>query len=250
MITPEQKNKLHRLEYALSDIERGVIAVSGGLDSRLLAFVAHRADLDMHCVHLSGPHVPRSETQWAEQWLRKLGLAFTVLSIDPLSHPSVSSNGRDRCYHCKRLLFSAVRDRFPGAALMDGSNATDQQGYRPGLRALEELGIQSPFAESSITKDDIRAMALFIGLDQPVQPATPCLLTRLPYDAPVLARDLERIARLEDECRALGFMDFRVRLVDGHCVLFAHEDNMGRIPPQGLAVNWVTKVSGYWDQQR
>lgn len=249
MLNPQQRNKLHRLEYVLADIDQGLIAVSGGLDSRLLALVAKGMDLEVRCVHLAGPHMARVETHQALAWLDQLGLPCSVLQVKPLVHPSVAGNARDRCYHCKRLLFSALREAFPLATLMDGSNATDQEGYRPGLRALAELGVVSPYAVCGIGKDDIRAMARFMGLDDPEQAARPCLLTRLPYDTVVSAAELGRIDALEDACRAAGFVEFRVRLVAGEPLLFAHERHHGLAPPDGLDVRYTDRLSGYWDRQ-
>ncbi|MBU1001598.1 MAG: ATP-dependent sacrificial sulfur transferase LarE [Proteobacteria bacterium] len=249
MLTSQQRNKLHRLEYTLADIEQGLIAVSGGLDSRLLALVARRMELTVQCVHLAGPHMPRVETRQALAWLGNLGLPFSVLEVDPLVHPSVAENARDRCYYCKRLLFSALRETFALATLMDGSNATDQGGYRPGLRALAELGVLSPYIQCGISKEDIRAMALFMGLDNPAQPSRPCLLTRLPYFSPLRAEDLAFIDGQEDRCREAGFEDFRVRLLDGEPVLFAHEQHRGLAVPLGLMVFFTKNLSGYWDRQ-
>jgi len=249
MPTDEQLNRYHQLEYNLADVDSGVIAVSGGLDSRLLAFTAARLDLDVHCVHIRGPHVPAHETADALLWLKGLGLPFSVVEIDPLADPVVAANPRDRCYHCKRHLFMELRRRFPDRVLMDGTNATDLGQYRPGLRALAELTVYSPFAECGISKEDIRALAEHVGLDRPRQAAMPCLLTRLPYDTQVRAADLARIDALEGACRAAGFVEFRVRLVDGEPVLFVKGQDQGLAAPKGLRIEFTDDLSGYWDRQ-
>ena len=221
------------------------VAVSGGLDSRLLASLAIEAGVDVVCVHFAGVHVARAETDGAVAWLEDVGARYEVLEVNPLAHPAVAMNRRDRCYHCKRGLFEAMAARAAGRVLMDGSNVSDRSGYRPGLRALAELGVRSPLAECGVDKAGITDLAKHIGLAQPEQPSTPCLLTRLPYDTEVRARTLAEIAALEAECRAAGFTHFRVRLMDGAPMLFAHPQHRSLSVP--LPVQWTEKLSGYWD---
>lgn len=249
MTTDEQINKLHRLQYVLADCEPFVIAVSGGLDSRLLAFLAKDMDLDARAVHFSGPHVPNGITAGAVAWLRELGMDFEVLTTDPLALPEVAANARDRCYHCKRQMFMALRGLVGETMLVDGSNATDLQGYRPGLRALSELAVYSPYADCGVDKDDIRALAAYVGLDHPDQPAAPCLLTRMDYGVAVSAADLARIDALEGACRAAGYEDFRVRMLGAEPVLFVQGADRGLVPPEGLQVRFMGNLSGYWDRR-
>lgn len=245
MTTHAAQTRLAALLALLRGAGPCAVAVSGGLDSRLLAFLALEAGANVVCVHFAGVHVARAETEWAVAWLEDVGARYEVLEVDPLAHPAVAMNRRDRCYHCKRGLFEAMAARAAGRVLMDGSNVSDRSGYRPGLRALAELGVRSPLAECGVDKAGIVELARHLGLSEPEQPSTPCLLTRLPYDTRVRAEALAEIAAFEAECRAAGFTYFRVRLVDGAPILFAHPRHRSLTPP--LPVQWTETLSGYWD---
>lgn len=241
-----KRDALHTLLAAKAP---GTIAVSGGLDSRLLAHLAQAWNLDYTCLHFCGPHVARAETHAATTFLIALGLPWYSVATNPLVLPPISANSHDRCYHCKRSLFQTARlhcrqDR----TLMDGTNSSDHLCYRPGLKALAELGVTSPFALCGITKDDIRTLALAAQLPDSDQPSSPCLLTRLPYDNPVTAAALASLDGLEDDCRNAGFNRFRVRLVDGMPRLFADPVHQGLTVPVGLEVEWTERLSGYWDR--
>lgn len=249
-LNPDLAQKYRALLSLLQNQAPGTIAVSGGLDSRLLAHLAHSHHLHYSCTHFTGPHVAPEETTTATAFLSSLSLPWTTLEINPLTHPAVAANARDRCYHCKRTLFETARRRLPkGHNLLDGTNASDLATYRPGLRALQELGVLSPFAQCGLVKADLYELAKVLGLPNPDQPSTPCLLTRLPYDHPVTAETLSRIARLESNCRKAGFRKFRVRLVDGKARLFAHPEHEGLTVPEGLdgGVTWTGGLSGFWD---
>lgn len=253
-LTPDLAQKFSALRTLLKNQAPGTIAVSGGLDSRLLAFIANSLSLDYACIHFTGPHVAQDETSTATAFLGSLSLPWKTLDIDPLSHPAVAKNTRDRCYHCKHTLFSAAHQSLPkGHNLLDGTNASDLETYRPGLKALAELGVLSPFAQCGFTKPELYELAKACGLPNPDQPSTPCLLTRLPYDQPVTSETLQRIAQLESDCRAAGFEKFRVRLVHGRFKLFASAryEAMGPAVPEGLdgGVAWTEELSGYWDKE-
>lgn len=187
------------------------LAFSGGLDSRFLAH-ASRAFLPGHSlrlVHVRGPHVPEDESREAEAWARARGHELMTLPFDPLSIAGVRANGADRCYHCKKAMFSGIGralaacpdDGRQKAVLCDGSNASDGLSFRPGLAALRELGVRSPLAEAGLDKDAIRSLAAKSGLDRPHQKARPCLLTRFAYG---LEPDADILAALERAERAVG----------------------------------------------
>jgi uncharacterized protein len=206
------------------------LAFSGGLDSRFLAHAVRLAAADgsgaeVHLFHATGPHVPVAESADARAWAVANGFGFTVVPVDPLSLPEVRANAKDRCYHCKRLLFArlgeAASEHFPDrATLCDGSNASDLLLFRPGLKAIEELGVRSPLAEAALDKASIRAIAAATKLDNPEQSARPCMLTRFAYglapsyEALVAAAEAERsIAILLRSLFPPPIPDFRLRMV-------------------------------------
>ena len=207
------------------------LAFSGGLDSRFLAHAArlftaaNGREAQIHLFHAAGPHVSATESAQAAAWAEANGLGFTAVSADPLSLPEVLANTRERCYHCKRLLFShlaaAAQEHFSGqATLCDGSNASDQLLFRPGRKALQELGVRSPLAEAGLDKAAIHAAAAATGMDDPSQQARPCMLTRFAYDLAPSHAALAAAAAAEQSIAAIlrplfpaGVPDFRLRLV-------------------------------------
>ena len=127
------------------------VAYSGGLDSRFLIHMARRAGLDVRALHIRGPHIPAREHRYAVQWAADCGVPLTVIERDPLGMPELQNNPKDRCYHCKKAVFTALREAAGELPLCDGTNASDLGEYRPGLRALRELDIRSPLAEAGIS---------------------------------------------------------------------------------------------------
>ena len=149
---------------------------------------------------------------------RELDVLMSVVELDVLTVPEAAANGPQRCYHCKRALFNRLwetvrRDGYP--VLLDGTNASDDAGDRPGMRALQELEVRSPLRECGLTKEEVRRLSREAGLFTWDKPAYACLATRIPTGTPIQARDLERVERAEAALAALGFRDFRVRLFHG-----------------------------------
>lgn len=186
---PGVKEKETALLDALRDIAVTVpgiggtvaVAYSGGLDSRFVVHMAKRAGLAVRALHVHGPHIPAHEHAYAVDWAERSGAPLTVVNLDPLDMPALRANPLDRCYHCKKAVFTALRGAAGELPLCDGTNASDLGEYRPGLRALAELGIHSPLAGVGMAKEDIRAVGRATGLENPNQAAQPCLLTRFGY---------------------------------------------------------------------
>lgn len=244
------------------------IAYSGGLDSRFLSHAALRV-VDagrLHLFHITGPHIPASETAWALDWAAARGLNVTLVPMNPLTLPPVAAGHDERCYFCKNALFTELTRRA-NTVLCDGSNASDQHGYRPGLRALRELGVRSPLAESGLEKPVIRELARSTGLERPEQQARPCLLTRLPYGMAPTTTVLDQITVMEEQVdatlRALfperpEPWDFRVRMTaDGLTLHLGHQLNADQEQTLRHALNafprinmvYAERISGYFDAQ-
>ena len=187
------------------------IAYSGGLDSRFLAFAASKLGYRVVLLHVAGPHMAPSESEGAVKDARNMGLTVTVITANPLGITELAAAGKNRCYVCKRHVFTELLKHAAGGRLCDGTNASDLTVYRPGRKALTELGIHSPLAEACIGKPDIRRIARTLGMARPDQAARPCLLTRFPYGMMPDAGTLSLIAEAEDwleaqpEARGLKF---------------------------------------------
>lgn len=197
---------------------RAALAFSGGVDSAYLLYAALACGADVRPYFADSAFQPRFELADARRLCGELGAELQVLPVDILAQPRVAANPPDRCYHCKRAIFSAVaaaaaRDGYP--LLLDGTNASDPEGDRPGMRALRELSVRSPLRECGLTKGEIRRRSREAGLFTWNKPAYACLATRVPAGEAVTAEALARTERAEDFLFSLGFTDFRVRLLGG-----------------------------------
>ncbi len=212
--------KVEKLTEALQAASREgsvCIAYSGGLDSRFLAFFSKRIGLNVRLFHVCGPHIAKDETEQAVQSARAMGLEPTLVALDPLQNPAVLSAGKNRCYECKKAIFSRLKALAGACPLCDGTNASDRSVFRPGKKALEELGILSPLELAGIEKSEIRALGKEMGFENPEQAARPCLLTRFPYGVQPSAEMLQAVATLEHFISNHPFgstLRFRVRVPD------------------------------------
>ena len=180
--------ELQRLQAVLRDVapqKTFALAYSGGVDSRFLAFAAKRLGFEPVLLHIIGPQIAPDETAAALHDAEGMGLEALCVPASSLSMPALAEAGKDRCYVCKRHLFEELiriaRESNLTGAVCDGTNASDLGIFRPGFRALKELGVRSPLAEAGIQKPRIREIGREIGLPHADQPARPCLLTRFPY---------------------------------------------------------------------
>ena len=255
------QSKLKQLKDNLEALAPGVVAVSGGLDSRVLAALAWGWGLDFTPVHLLGPHVPAAESQAALDWIRAQDKEPVVLRVNPLDIAQVAGNDKLRCYHCKRAMFAAVQSqaaRLGRANVLEGTQASDAGAYRPGRQALAELGIHSPLADAGLTKPDLRSIARQRGMADPDQSARPCLLTRFEYGLHATTSLLERLGAAEAELAAAGLADFRIRIhADGRTVLqiqpgYAPDKSalLATLATHGFSsasILYTPTVSGYFD---
>ncbi|EXG78214.1 ATP-dependent sacrificial sulfur transferase LarE [Cloacibacillus evryensis] len=195
---------------------RAALAFSGGTDSAYLLYMALKCGAQVRPYYVKTPFQPRFELDDALRLARELGTELTVIEYDILDDGLIAANPADRCYHCKKKLFGlllrerAANDGFP--LIIDGTNASDEAGERPGMRALCELGVRSPLRECGLTKTEIRARSRTAGLFTWDKPAYACLATRVPAGRRIDRELLQRVEAAERELFALGFTDFRVRV--------------------------------------
>lgn len=218
------------LELFFQQNPRAALAFSGGVDSAFLLWAGVRAGAEVRPYFVKTPFQPRFELEDARHLCAQLDVDLVVLDYDILDHEAVAANPPDRCYHCKRRLFShlkrcAASEGFP--LLLDGTNASDEVEDRPGMRALRELEVRSPLRECGLTKDRIRALSREAGLFTWDKPSYACLATRIPTGRAITREDLEKVERGETALAALGFADFRLRLTLDGCKLQVRE---GQLP--------------------
>lgn len=201
---------------------KAALGFSGGVDSSYLLWSAKQCGADVRPYFIKTAFQPAFELEDARRLCRDVGAELTILELDALADEAVAENPADRCYHCKRNLFGTLtqRARADGyCLLLDGTNASDDAGDRPGMRALRELEVRSPLRECGLTKAEIRARSKAAGLFTWDKPAYACLATRVPTGEPITAEKLRAVERSEAFLFALGFTDLRVRLRDGGALL-------------------------------
>lgn len=197
---------------------KAALGFSGGVDSAYLLYEAHRLGAQVQPYFVKTAFQPAFELEDAQRLCRQLGVRLKVIEVDILSVDAVRQNPPDRCYHCKTALFGALRAQAQAdgyTLLIDGTNASDDAGDRPGMRALGELSVRSPLRECGVTKDEVRRLSQAAGLFTWDKPAYACLATRVPTGQPLDRGTLHHIERAEDALSALGFTDFRVRVFHG-----------------------------------
>ena len=197
---------------------KAALGFSGGVDSSYLLYAGVQAGADIHPYYIKTAFQPQFELDDAERLCAQLGVPLTVLELDVLKNEAVTANPPDRCYHCKTALFGAlsVQALADGyTLLLDGTNASDDAGDRPGMRALKELHVCSPLRECGLTKAEIRRLSREAGLFTWDKPANACLATRIPSGDAITAEKLLATERAEAFLFSLGLTDFRVRNYPG-----------------------------------
>ena len=206
------------LEQFFQENPKCALGFSGGVDSAYLLYAGVKAGADIKPYFIKTAFQPAFELADAQKLAEGLGVEVTVLELDALADPRVAANPADRCYFCKQNLFRTLKERaiadgYP--VLLDGTNASDEAGDRPGMRALTELSVRSPLRECGLTKAEIRARSREAGLFTWDKPAYACLATRVPAGEAITADLLARVEGAEDALFRLGYTDFRVRVFHG-----------------------------------
>lgn len=208
-------SELERLEEAIARHGSALIAYSGGVDSALVAVVAHRVLGDRALAVIAhSPSLPPREREAARRFAETAGFPYRAIATDEMANDEYVANAANRCYFCKDELFTKLGEIARAedfAAVMDGFNADDRGDYRPGHAAATEHGTVSPLAEAGLGKSAVRAIAKELGLEVWDKPAAACLSSRIPYGTPVTEAALAQIDAAETVLLGLGFTACRVR---------------------------------------
>lgn len=208
--------KYQRLQQILADCGSAAVAFSGGVDSAFLLYVAHKTLGDRAlAVTACSLSFPRWEQSDAENFCKKYGIPQAVVETGSLQAETFRKNPPDRCYHCKKAIFTAlgqVAARRGLAVVVDGSNLDDLSDYRPGHRAIRELGVRSPLREAGLSKADIRILSQELGLPTWDKPSFACLASRFVYGEEITSEKLQMVEQAEQLLLGLGFRQLRVRI--------------------------------------
>lgn len=193
------------------------LAFSGGVDSAYLLYAAKAYGADTTAYYVKTAFQPQFEYEDACRLADELGMPMKTIELNVLADVEVSSNLKNRCYYCKRKIFTAILSAAKDdgyTVVMDGTNASDDVNDRPGMKALTELSVRSPLRECGLTKEMIRSLSKEAGLFTWDKPAYACLATRISTGTEITEDLLLRTEMSENYLRTLGFTDFRIRLMN------------------------------------
>lgn len=194
---------------------RVLVAYSGGVDSGLVARIAHDAlGPDALAVIADAESLSRRELDEALDEAREIGIRVEVVRVSELANPSYASNPANRCYFCRKELgavLSPLAARLGYDVIADGVNVSDLGDHRPGIRAMDEEGFWHPLVDAGLAKADVRAVARRLGLSFADKPSNACLSSRIAYGEVITVEKLRRVEAAEKAVRALGFPVIRVR---------------------------------------
>jgi uncharacterized protein len=237
-MTAKDPEKAAALRSILGKMDKVTVACSGGVDSTFLLYSCLQVlgPEAVTAVVVNHPLLADGEADEAAALARQLGANVRTFELDPRVVKEVASNDPARCYHCKHFIFSHLGPNAEGdsfALILDGTNADDGHGYRPGLKALDELNVRSPLKEAGLSKKMIRELSREAGLKTWNKPSAPCLATRFPYDHAITDEDLAMVKKGETLLRGEGLKEVRLRVHGDVARIEVPVHMMGRLLEDG-----------------
>ncbi len=236
-------------EYAKGDV---VVAFSGGVDSCLLLKAACEAakatGKKVYAVTMQTRMHPVREIQEAKRLCEEIGAEHIVITVDELKEAGIENNPVERCYLCKRHLFAKIKEKaaeLSAGAVLEGTNEDDLHVYRPGIKALQELGIASPLAQTGLTKAQVRELAREYGLETAAKPSSPCLATRFPYGTKLAYEEMERVEKGENYLKTFGLHNIRIRAYEKLVRIEADKEDFSCVLAHKEEITAYLKDLGY-----
>lgn len=243
------------------------VALSGGVDSRTLTYFCALQGLPYKAYTFVGPHLTHYELDQVFAWIQKTRISHEFIHFDFSQDPDLTANTRQRCYYCKKNLFSKLRSHIPeGTTMVDATQASDLNQYRPGIKALEELGVKSPFLDLGIDREQVSLLAGQMGMTNTRNYSRSCLLTRFYYGYPLKRHEVDRVRCIDDYLLQSGIAGFRLRIFSAERIELqadpAEKENLESLLPQlDLHMRQVNlfpykliympfeNISGYFDRE-
>ena len=208
-------SKFQRLKHIIKDLDSVVLAYSGGVDSSfLLSVCSEILAKDVLAVTADSASFPKRELKEARAFARELKVPHLIIKTDELENEEYLKNPPNRCYYCKKELFSKLKEiktRYNKRYIIDGSNLDDDADFRPGNKAKKEFFVRSPLREAYLRKDEIRDLCKKLSFSFWDKPSLACLASRIPYHSKIEPGKLRRIEKAENFLTSLGFRQVRVR---------------------------------------
>jgi uncharacterized protein len=241
---------LHRImeEYGKNNV---AVAFSGGADSSLLlklAVMHSGANTQVLAITAATELHPSKDEEIARKVAGEAGAAHAVLRVQELENAGIAGNPVDRCYRCKKYLFEKIRkkaEEMDAAVVLEGTNADDLKEYRPGLKAVKELGIKSPLMEAGFTKEEVRRLAKEQGISVADRPSAPCLATRFPYGEELTMEKIKIVEQGENYLKTLGLYNVRLRVHGGIARIETDGNSMSRLAERRAELVPYLKGLGY-----
>ena len=248
-LTPEVAEKYDALQARLTALGSAVTAFSGGVDSSLVAYVAHRSLGPRALAVTSGSEsLTRDDLALTGRLAADWGMAHRIIRTRETDNPSYLANPVNRCYFCKTTLYGDLAQlaREEGyAAVLNGINRDDWGDHRPGLQAAQEHGVLAPLSDCGFDKDDIRMLARHLGLTNAEKPQAACLSSRVPYGSAITIPVLKQIESAERALKALGFGQLRVRHHQDVARIEVPPEDFPRVLAQRDAIDAALRALGY-----
>lgn len=248
------ENKFKELEKEIFRlVADGVcIAFSGGVDSSLILKLACEAGKQLnkpiYAVTFETKLHPVSDVTISKKVAREMGAIHEVIQINEFENKAILKNPVDRCYQCKKSLFMSLLEFAKNhnvKYVLDGTNADDLKEYRPGVKALNELGVLSPLAKLEITKSEVREFATNLNISVASRPSAPCMATRLPYNTEISFELLENIEKGEEFIKGLGFKVVRLRVHNDIVRIEVNKEDLMKLIVEEEAIIEYLKKLGF-----
>jgi uncharacterized protein len=236
-------------QYTHQDV---VVAFSGGVDSSLLLKLAcesaSKKGTKVYAVTVHTQLHPMNDLAIAERVANETGAIHSIFQVDELQDAGIMNNPENRCYLCKKYLFTRLlqyASDLQVTTIMDGTNEDDLHQYRPGIQALRELNVISPLADAKMTKKEVREMAEMYDISVATRPSAPCLATRFPYGTSLSYEKMKAVESGEEYIKSLGFYNVRLRVHDDIVRIEVDASNLDKILQHKTEITESLKQLGF-----